>query len=65
MNLQTHLSAQISRQEPNKAGTALLGLLQQKGNALPGHIQNPGVHRSVINMDSEFVKSRKFMAERM
>ncbi|CAA2934150.1 Hypothetical predicted protein [Olea europaea subsp. europaea] len=65
MNLQTHLSAQISRQEPNKAGTALHGLLQQKGNPLPGHIQNPGVHRSVINMDSEFVKSRKFMAEKI
>ncbi|KAL2547782.1 Histone acetyltransferase HAC12 [Forsythia ovata] len=65
MNLQTQLSGQISGQVPNQAGTSLSGLPQQKGNPLPGHMQNPGVNRSVMNMDPEYVKARRFMTERI
>ncbi|CAA2968539.1 histone acetyltransferase HAC1-like isoform X1 [Olea europaea subsp. europaea] len=65
MNLQTHLSGQMSGQVPNQAGTSLAGLPQHKGNPLHGHVQNPGIHRSVMKMDPEFLNARRCMTEKI
>ncbi|KAL0319949.1 UNVERIFIED_CONTAM: Histone acetyltransferase HAC1 [Sesamum radiatum] len=61
MNLQTHHSGQISGQVPNQAGTMLPGLPQQNGNPM----QNPSIHRSVLNTDPEYVKTRRYMQEKI
>ncbi|KAL0327972.1 UNVERIFIED_CONTAM: Histone acetyltransferase HAC1 [Sesamum calycinum] len=61
MNLQTHHSGQISGQVPNQAGTMLPGLPQQNGNPM----QNPSIHRGVLNTDPEYVKTRRYMQEKI
>ncbi|GFP96135.1 histone acetyltransferase hac1 [Phtheirospermum japonicum] len=65
MNLQTHHSGQMSGQVPNQAGTMLPGLPQQNGIPVPGQMQNPSIHRGVPNMDSEYVKTRRYMQEKI
>ncbi|KAL0311281.1 UNVERIFIED_CONTAM: Histone acetyltransferase HAC1 [Sesamum angustifolium] len=61
MNLQTHHSGRISGQVPNQAGTMLPGLPQQNGNPM----QNPSIHRGVLNTDPEYVKTRRYMQEKI
>ncbi|KAK6142414.1 hypothetical protein DH2020_022762 [Rehmannia glutinosa] len=65
MNLQTHHLGQISGQVPNQAGTMLPGLPQQNGIPVPGQIQNPIINRGIPNTDSEYVKTRKYMQEKI
>ncbi|KAJ8564834.1 hypothetical protein K7X08_001294 [Anisodus acutangulus] len=64
MNFQ-HTSGQISGQGPNQSGTSLPGLPQQNGNPLPMEMQNPGVHRTMSNMESEVLKARKYIARKI
>nr|GMD86545.1 histone acetyltransferase HAC1-like isoform X1 [Ipomoea batatas] len=65
MNLQAHISGQISGQVPNQSGTSLPGLSQQNGNPLSTQMQNPSVHRNIPNMDTETYKARKFITEKI
>ncbi|XP_057786527.1 histone acetyltransferase HAC1-like isoform X2 [Salvia miltiorrhiza] len=65
MNLQTHHSGQFSGQVPNQAGTMLPGLPQQNGNPMPNQMQNPSMHRSVQNTDHEYMKTRRYMQEKI
>ncbi|XP_057968061.1 histone acetyltransferase HAC1 [Malania oleifera] len=65
MNVQAHMSGQISGQVPNQAGTQLPGLSQQNGNALPVQMQTLGTHRNTGTMEPELVKARKFMQEKI
>ncbi|XP_075089534.1 histone acetyltransferase HAC1 [Nicotiana tabacum] len=64
MNFQ-HMSGQISGQVPNQSGTSLPGLAQQNGNPFPMQMQNPGVHRTMPNMESEFLKARKHISRKI
>ncbi|KAK6142447.1 hypothetical protein DH2020_022795 [Rehmannia glutinosa] len=52
-------------QVPNQAGTMLPGLPQQNGIPVPGQIQNPIINRGIPNTDSEYVKTRKYMQEKI
>ncbi|KAL3615302.1 hypothetical protein CASFOL_040963 [Castilleja foliolosa] len=65
MNSHTHHSGQMPGQVPNQAGTLLPGLPQQNGIPVPGQMQNPGIHRGVPNMDSDYVKTRRYMQEKI
>ncbi|XP_057503767.1 histone acetyltransferase HAC1-like [Actinidia eriantha] len=65
MNMQAHLSGQISGQIPNQAGTQLPGVPQQNGSSLSNPIQNLGGYLNTPNMDPELVKARKFMQEKI
>ncbi|XAR74064.1 Histone acetyltransferase [Bertholletia excelsa] len=65
MNVQAHMSGQISGKVPNQSGTQLSGLPQQHGGSLSSQLQNLGSHQNTLNMDPEFVKSRKFMQEKI
>uniref|UniRef100_A0A5B7AU06 histone acetyltransferase n=1 Tax=Davidia involucrata TaxID=16924 RepID=A0A5B7AU06_DAVIN len=65
MNVQAHMSGQISGQVPNQAGTQLPGLPQQNGNFLSTQIQSLGGHRSTLNMEPEFDKARRFMQDKI
>ncbi|KAA8541502.1 hypothetical protein F0562_022654 [Nyssa sinensis] len=62
MNVQAHMSGQISGQVPNQTGTQLPGLPQQNGNSL-SQIQSLGGHRSILSMEPEFEKARNFMQD--
>ncbi|PIN09129.1 Histone acetyltransferase [Handroanthus impetiginosus] len=65
MNLQTHHSGQISGQVPNQAGAMLPGFQQQNGNPMPSQMQNPSIHQGVMNTDPEYLKTRRYMQERI
>lgn len=65
MNLQTNHSGQFSGQVPNQAGTMLPGLPQQNGNPMPNLMQNHSMHRSIQNTDPEYVRTRRYMQEKM
>lgn len=62
MNVQAHMSGQLSGQVPNQAGSQLPGLPQQNGNSFSSQIQNLGSHRTV---DPECMKARRFMQEKI
>ncbi|CAI9097131.1 OLC1v1033474C3 [Oldenlandia corymbosa var. corymbosa] len=64
MNLQAHMSGQLSGQVPNQSASSLTGMSQQNGN-LSVQMQNPVAHRNMQNVDSEFVKAREMIAERI
>lgn len=64
MNFQ-QMSGQISGQVPNQSGTALPGIPQQNGNPSPMQMQNSGVHRTLPNMESEFLKVRRYISRKM
>lgn len=61
MNIQAHMSGQMSGQVPNQAGSQLPGLPQQNGSSLPSQIQNLGAHRNTGNMDPDILRARKSM----
>lgn len=65
MNLQTHHSGQFAGQVPNQAGTMMTGIPQQNGNPMPNQMQNPSMNRSMQNMGPEYVKTRRYMQEKM
>ncbi|KAL7195832.1 hypothetical protein ACSBR1_035964 [Camellia fascicularis] len=65
MNVQVHMSGQISGQVPNQAGTQLPGLPPQNGSSLSNHIQNLAGQRNTLNMEPELVKARRFMQEKI
>lgn len=65
MNVQAHMSGQISGQIRNQAGTQLPGLPQQNGHPLSNQIQNLGDHGNTPNMGTEFAKARRFIQEKM
>ncbi|PON37055.1 Histone acetyltransferase Rtt109/CBP [Parasponia andersonii] len=61
MNVQAHLSGQISGQLPNQPV-----LPQQNGNALPPQMQSlGGPPRTANNMDPEVIRARTFMTEKI
>ena len=76
MNVQAHMSGQISGQVPNQGG-----LPQQNGSPLqPAHIQNLGVAGGVgvgsavgargpphntLNMDPDLIRTREYMQGKM
>ncbi|KAG8364547.1 hypothetical protein BUALT_Bualt18G0008500 [Buddleja alternifolia] len=64
MNLQ-QFPGQISGQVPSQAGTMLPGPQQQNGNPMPSQMLNPSIHRGVPNTDPEYVKTRRYMQERI
>ncbi|XP_050900427.1 histone acetyltransferase HAC1 [Lathyrus oleraceus] len=66
MKLQAHIPGQISGQVPNQTGTQLPGLTQLNGNALPSQMSSlGGVSRSSNNMDTEFLRARAFIQEKI
>lgn len=66
MNVQTHMSGQISGQVPNQAGTQMPVLPQHNGNSLPPQMQNlGGPARAMSNMDPEIPTLRSIMQEKM
>ncbi|KAL3502379.1 hypothetical protein ACH5RR_036828 [Cinchona calisaya] len=65
MNLQAHMSGQLSGQVPNQSGTSLPGISQQNGNSLSAQMQNPGAHRNVLNIEPEFLRVRRAMQRRI
>ena len=65
MNIQAHMSGQISGQVPNQAGSQLPGLPPQNGSSFPSQIQNLGAHRNIGNMDPDIVRARKRMQVKM
>lgn len=65
MNFQPHHSAHMSGQVPNQPGTILPGLPQQNGAPVPGQMQNPSIHRGLLNTDPEYGKTRRYMQEKM
>ncbi|KAI7985393.1 Histone acetyltransferase HAC1 [Camellia lanceoleosa] len=65
MNVQAHMSGQISGQVPNQAGTQLPGLPPQNGSSLSNHIQNLAGQRNTLNMEPEVSKARRFMQEKI
>lgn len=66
MNVQAHISGQISGQVPNQAGTQLPVLPQQNGNAIPPQMQNlGGPPRTTGGMDPEVIRARSFMHDKM
>ncbi|GMN48158.1 hypothetical protein TIFTF001_017334 [Ficus carica] len=66
MNVQAHISGQISGQVPNQAGTQLPVLPQQNGNAIPPQMQNlGGPSRTIGGMDPEVIRARSFMHEKI
>ncbi|KAL5554750.1 hypothetical protein UlMin_042151 [Ulmus minor] len=62
MNVQAHMSGQISGQVPNQPGTQLPVMSQQNGNALP---QMQNLSGSSRPMDPDFVRARHFMQEKI
>lgn len=61
MNVQAHMSGQISGQVPNQAV-----LPQQNGSALPPQMQSlGGPSRPANNMDPEVIHARTIMHEKM
>ncbi|XP_049389853.1 histone acetyltransferase HAC1-like isoform X2 [Solanum stenotomum] len=64
MNVQ-QMSGQISGQVPNQSGTSLPGLPQQNGNPSPTQMQNPSVHRTIPNMESELVRVRRSISRKI
>ncbi|XP_052177038.1 histone acetyltransferase HAC1-like [Diospyros lotus] len=62
MNLQAHMSGQISGQVPNQIGSQLPGLSQQNGSSISNQI---GGHRNTLIMDIELAKARRFMQEKI
>lgn len=64
MNLQTQHSGQVSGQVPNQAGAMLPGIPQQNGNPVPSQMQNP-IHHGVPNTDPEYLRTRRYMQEKM
>ncbi|KAH0694953.1 hypothetical protein KY285_022050 [Solanum tuberosum] len=64
MNFQ-QMSGQISGQVPNQSGTSLPGLPQQNGNPSPTQMQNPSVHRTIPNMESELVRVRRSISRKI
>ncbi|XP_055802488.1 histone acetyltransferase HAC1-like isoform X2 [Solanum dulcamara] len=64
MNFQ-QMSGQISGQVPNQSGTSLPGIPQQNGNPSPMQMQNSGVHRTLPNMESEFLKVRRYISRKI
>ncbi|KAL6561465.1 hypothetical protein OROMI_017066 [Orobanche minor] len=65
MNLQSHHSGKISGQVSSQAGTMLSGLPQENCIPVLGQMQNPNIHRGVPNSDSEYVKTRRYMQEKI
>ncbi|GMP35258.1 hypothetical protein CsSME_00007775 [Camellia sinensis var. sinensis] len=66
MNVQAHMSGQISGQvPPNQAGTQVLGLHQQNGSSLSTQLQNLSGRRNTLIMEPELVKARRFMQEKI
>ncbi|XP_072953794.1 probable histone acetyltransferase HAC-like 1 [Typha angustifolia] len=61
MNLQAHMSGQISGQVPNQSGSQLSSLPQQHGTSLPSQIQNP----RNPSMDAELDAARATMREKI
>ncbi|KAM3339045.1 histone acetyltransferase HAC1 isoform X1 [Capsicum galapagoense] len=64
MNFQ-HTSGQISGQVPNQSGTSLPGLPQQNGNPSSMQMQNPVVHRTMPNMESELLRVRRYISRKI
>lgn len=64
MNLQAHISGQLSGQVSNQSAPSLPGISQQNGNSLSSQMQNPA-HRNVLSVDPEFLKARKMITQRM
>ncbi|CAH9088346.1 unnamed protein product [Cuscuta europaea] len=65
MNLQAHISGQISGQVPNQGGASLQGLSQQNGNPLSNQMQNTSLHRNMANIDPDIYKARRFISEKI
>lgn len=64
MNVQAHMSGQISGQGPNQAGNQLPGLPQQNGNTFHAQVQNLGGQNPSV-MNTELPKIRQFMRNKM
>ncbi|GAB2268624.1 hypothetical protein Dimus_003577 [Dionaea muscipula] len=64
MNVQAHISGQISGQVTNQGGAQFHGISQQNGNPVQPHLQNLGGQRNTLVMDSD-VKLRRFMQEKI
>lgn len=66
MNVQAHISGQISGQLPNQ-GTHVPIMPEPNGNVLPSQMQHiaQGHPRTTFQMDSELIRMRTFMHDRM
>jgi len=65
MNVQSHMSGQISGQVPNQAGNQLPGLPQQNGNTFHMQMQNVAAQSNSSVEGSEVIKIRRFMRDKM
>ncbi|XP_021761966.1 histone acetyltransferase HAC1-like [Chenopodium quinoa] len=65
MNVQAHMSGQISGQVPNQASNQLPGLPQQNGNTFHTQAQNLGGQSNQAMVDAELTKIRLFMKEKI
>lgn len=65
MNVQAHLSGQISGQVPNQPSNQLPGLPQQNGNTFHTQVQNLGGQSVPSPMDAEVSKLRRFMRDKI
>ncbi|KAL9247202.1 hypothetical protein vseg_020658 [Gypsophila vaccaria] len=65
MNVQAHMSGQFSGQVNNQAGNQLPGVLQQNGNSYHSQIQNLSGQSIPPVMDSEVIRIRRFMREKI
>ncbi|GMH16078.1 hypothetical protein Nepgr_017919 [Nepenthes gracilis] len=65
MNVQAHISGQIPSQVPSQAGSQFHGLPQQNGNPLQMQMQNQGGQRATLVMESDVVKVRRFIQEKI
>lgn len=65
MNVQAHITGQLSGQVPNQAGLQLTGLTQQNANPLPHQMQSLGSFWNSSSMDPEVLMARKCVRDKM
>ncbi|KAK9097634.1 hypothetical protein Sjap_023131 [Stephania japonica] len=65
MDMQAHISGQISGQAPNQAGPQLAGLPQQNGSFSPLCIRNLGNLQNIGCMDPDLEAKRAFIREKI
>ncbi|KAK9097644.1 hypothetical protein Syun_024689 [Stephania yunnanensis] len=65
MDMQAHISGQVSGQVPNQAGPQLAGLPQQNGSSSPLHIRNLGNLQNSGCMDPDLEAKRANIREKI
>lgn len=64
MNVQAHMTGQITGQLPNQAGTQLPGVPQQNESPFSNQIQNMGGHNTMY-ADPQLAEVRRIMQKKM